>query len=214
MAKFEWFRRTTWTEDDRAEFNARLMRSRGASSKAQYLRIQASHLSDAGHHAAAIELLDRLLAEFPERGELAMAHSQRADSMAALGNRTIAIDEYRLAFDAERAFPNCRTNAYLSFGWLVVEFGLSGLYNEVLAIFSEFGGDLELPFPVMEYQRCAVLAVIAEAQGDSASARDFAVKAIAAASLQHSGFRYHANLGLVKSQPKWMQTKLDAIVGR
>jgi hypothetical protein len=37
MPEVEWFRRTTWTDRDRDEFNARLSRSRGIGNKAQYL---------------------------------------------------------------------------------------------------------------------------------------------------------------------------------
>src|SRR5690349_9374034 len=91
MSNNEWFRRTTWSDADRVDFSARLKRSRGAGNKAQYLRIQAGHLADVGHHAAAIELLDQLLAEFPERVELAQAHAQKAKSLADLGQFAAAI---------------------------------------------------------------------------------------------------------------------------
>jgi tetratricopeptide (TPR) repeat protein len=121
MSKTEWFRRTTWSDADREDFNAHLKRSRGAGNKAQYLRIQAGHLADGGHHAAAIELLDRLFAEFPQRIELAQAHAQKTDSLAKLGQLKAAIQEYRSALQAERDLPNIRTNAWLDFGWLVVE---------------------------------------------------------------------------------------------
>ncbi len=85
MSKPEWFRRSTWTDHDRDEFNARLKRCRGAGSKAQYLRIQACHLAEAGLHANAIELLDCLIMELPERMELANAHLQKAKSLVVLG---------------------------------------------------------------------------------------------------------------------------------
>jgi tetratricopeptide (TPR) repeat protein len=121
MSKTEWFRRSTWSDADREDFNARLKRSRGDGNKAQYLRIQAGHLADAGHHAVAIELLDRLFAEFPQRIELAQAHSQKAESLAQLGQTEAAVKEYRAALQTERDFPNVQTNAWLDFGWLIVE---------------------------------------------------------------------------------------------
>ena len=41
MSKDDWFRRTTWSDEDERAFFARLVRSRGIFRKAQYLRIQA-----------------------------------------------------------------------------------------------------------------------------------------------------------------------------
>ena len=211
MSRIDWYRRSTWTDRDQEEFNARLQRSRGAFNKAQYLRIQAIHLAEAGLNAAAIELLDPLLAEFPERIELASAHLQRAESLATLARPGPAIDEYRAALQAERNFPNVRTNAWLRFGWFAVENGLSDLYDEVLAAFKEFNDNGGLSFPIEEYRYCAVQAIIAQSQGDHSAARQFAARAIIEASKEHSGFRYHAKLGLVKSQPNWMESKLRAL---
>src|SRR5262249_12695215 len=138
MSKTEWFRRTTWSDADRDDFDARLKRSRSAANKAQYLRIQAGHLADAGHHAGAIELLDRLFSEFPERLELTQARAQKAKSLAELGEIEAAIEEYRAALQAQRDFPNVRTNAWLDFGWLVVERQLTDLYAEVSQVSQEF----------------------------------------------------------------------------
>ena len=158
MSKTEWYRRSTWTDFDREEFNARLQRSRGTGNKAQYLRIQASHLAEAGLHAAAIELFDRLLAEFPERIELALAHLQRAQSLAKLGRTGPAIDEYRAALQAERDFPNVQTNAWLSFGWFAVEEQLTELYDEVLVTIEVekcSRDEVVLTFPIIEYRYCS-----------------------------------------------------------
>src|SRR5258708_1677279 len=114
MRNPEWFRRSTWTDQDREEFDAQLKRCRSASKKAQYLRIQAIHLAEAGLHAAAIELLDQLFVKFPERIELTSAYLQKAESFAFLGQTEPAIREFRLALQAERDFPNVRTNAWLN----------------------------------------------------------------------------------------------------
>lgn len=93
MSITDWFRRSSWTARDREEFDARLQRSRGPANKAQYLRIQALHLAEAGLHTAAIDLLDKLLREFPCRTELASAHQQRAESLAKLRQPDAAFDE-------------------------------------------------------------------------------------------------------------------------
>jgi hypothetical protein len=62
----DWYRRQTWTPQDREDFFARLRRSHGAFHKAQYARMQAYTLlttrtQDA--YRAALELLDMILTE-------------------------------------------------------------------------------------------------------------------------------------------------------
>ena len=69
MGRHDWYRRTTWSQTDREAFHARLKRSRSEEGKAQYLRIQALHLQETGDPeriAAAVELLDELLAKYPD----------------------------------------------------------------------------------------------------------------------------------------------------
>ena len=108
MSKTEWYRRSTWTEQDREEFTARLNRSRGAFYKAQYLRIQAAHLAEAGLHAAAIELLDLLLLKFPEKNDLPFAHRQKAIALGRLRQTESAIEEFRAALAAQREYDEFR----------------------------------------------------------------------------------------------------------
>jgi hypothetical protein len=117
MSCTDWFRRSSWTDRDQEEFNARLQRSRGEGNKAQYLRIQAFHLAEAGLDAAAIELIDRLITEFPQKTELASAHHQRAESLAKLGQADSAIAEYRATFQVERLSQ--RPHKCLARLWLV-----------------------------------------------------------------------------------------------
>ena len=66
MSSDDWYRRTTWTDTDRSEFHARLKRSSGDFHKAQYLRIQAHYLANANLTQGAVELLDQLIADFPD----------------------------------------------------------------------------------------------------------------------------------------------------
>jgi len=213
MKKTEWFRRTTWSDADREDFNAHLSRSRGAGNKGQYLRIQAAHLAEAGHHAAAIELLDRLFAEFPQKIELAQAHTQKADSLAKLGEVEPAIQEYRTALQTERDFPNVRTNAWLHFGCFVVERQLTGLYEEVLQVLREFREDGGLTLPLVQYRYAVVQALIADDRGEKARAREFAQQALAEAAKDHSGLRHHPTVGLVGSERNTLENRLRALAG-
>lgn len=213
MTKTEWFRRTTWSDVDREDFNARLNRSRGASNKAQYLRLQALHLGQVGHHTGAIELLDRLFTEFPEKSQLAQAHAQKAESLARIGQTEAAISEYRAALQAERDFPNVRTNAWLDFGWFVLEMQLTPLYDEIVKVTKEFREKVGLQFPATEYRYAAIQALLADYHGDKEQARQFAQQALAEASKDHSGFRYHPTVGLVGSEHETFANRLRILAG-
>jgi tetratricopeptide (TPR) repeat protein len=214
MSKQDWFRRKTWTDSDKAEFNARLNRSRGAGNKAQYLRIQAGHLAEAGHHTAAIELLDRLLTEFPEQFDLAPAHLQKATSLAELGQVAVAVVEFRRAMQSERDFPTVRTSAWLDFGMFVVERVLTVYFDEALSTLKEFGDHSRLMFPSERYRYCAIRALIAGARGDTTTAGDFAKQALVEAEKAHSGFRYHPTVGLVGTESERLENKLRALAAR
>lgn len=213
MSKTEWFRRTTWSDADRQDFGARLKRSRGPGNKAQYLRIQACHLADAGLHTAAIELLDQMFVEFPQRNELAQAHLQKADSLAHLGQIDAAIQEYRAALQAERDYQNVKTNAWLDFGWLVVEKQLVGLYEEVSRILQEFREEGGFKFPSLEYRFAAIQAFLADYRGDNVRAREFAQKALAEVEKRYSGLRYHQQVGLVGSEHNTFSNRLRTLAG-
>jgi len=212
MSQTEWFRRTTWSDADREDFNAHLKRSR-AENKAQYLRIQAWHLADAGRHADAIELLDRLFTEFPERFELAQSHAQKADSLAQFGQIAAAIEEYRAALQAERDFPHVHTNAWLDFGWLVVEMQLTDLYEEASRTLQEFRDDGGIEFPNIEYAYTAIQALLLAARGDNVRAREFAKQALAEADKNHSGLRNRPRLGLVGPERNTFERRLRALAG-
>jgi tetratricopeptide (TPR) repeat protein len=213
MNNIEWFRRSTWSDADRTDFNARLKRCRSASNRAQYLRIQALHLAEAGHHEGAIELLDRLLVDFPDSIDIAQAHTQKGDSLAKLGQTESAIEEYRAALRRERVFPNVRTNAWLSFGWLVVEKQLTGHYDEVSQFMESSHDESGLTFPASEYRYAAIQALLADARGDKILAREFAKAALAETAKDHSGLRYHPKVGLVGSEQVTFANRLRILAG-
>ena len=210
MLKTEWFRRSTWTATDRQDFHARLNRSRTAASKAQYLRIQACHLAEAGYHLPAIELLDLLLDKFPQRTELAQAFGQKAPSLASLGKIDAAVEQFIAALDAERRFPNVKTNAWLEFSLFVAENELSDLYDEIIKVLEEFATPDSLTFPILEYQYWAARSIIANFRDDT-EACIFAQRALDAASKEHSGFRYHPKLGLVTRESSQLTERLIKI---
>lgn len=199
--RHEWFRHSTWSDADRAEFEMRLARAR-ASSRAQYLRIQALHLAEAGDPelvGVALQLLDRLLRDYPDTLQLASAHEQRAECLARRGDVGGAVQAYRSALQAERDHRGLRTNAWLNFGWLVVRHQLAGLYAEVANVLDErISEPMALAFPINKYKYHAVRALLAAYGGRQGEACEHARAALEAQKLEHSGFRYHPRLGLVR----------------
>lgn len=208
----DWFRKTTWSEADQAGFFARLKRSRGAGKKAQYLRIQACHLEATQRPEliwAALSLLDKMLAEYPEQGELASAQGQKASCLAALGRTDEAIASYRDALNTERKFPMRRTRAWLEFGRFVCDHRLVDLYDEAWAVLDEL--KYELMFATDVYELSGIRAIIAAHKGESDRAKQFAETALEAAAATHSGFRYHPKVGLVRDKETPFYKSIEAI---
>jgi tetratricopeptide (TPR) repeat protein len=200
MTHVEWFRHTSWTPEDEADFAARLKRSRTPYHRAQYLRIQAGHLRDVGTRdlaAAALRLLDQLLAEYPEPTQLSTAYLQRAECLFDLERPEDALTAYRQALETQRQYPQWQNQAYLGFGELAVALHRRELYDEVLAALEEFGG--YAVFPVDRFRAAVIRALVADEQGDRSIARDWARRALEAAAATESPFRYHRKLGLVRS---------------
>ncbi len=213
MSREDWYRRSTWTDRDREEFNDRLRRSRGAGNKAQYLRIQAGYLAEAGLPAEAIELLDRMFSEFPERIQLGEAHLQKAECLGKLGQIAQAIQEFRSALQAQRDIPNVQSKAWVIFPWFVVEYQLTELYDEATAVLEEFRDDSWPAFPDIRYRYCVVHSLVAEAYGDLPTAREYAIQALAEAAKDNSGLRYHPTIGLVGSLGNRFEKKLRSLAG-
>ena len=110
-------------------------------------------------------------------------------------------------------FPNVRTNAWLDFGWLVVEKQLTELYVEISRVLQEFREDGGVKFPAIEYRYVAIQALLADARGDKTQARELAGQALAEASKDHSGLRYHPTVGLVGTERSMFESRLRALAG-
>jgi predicted Zn-dependent protease len=211
MARDDWFRQTSWTAQDAVEFQARLKRSRGDVSKAQYLRIQAIHLAGVGLHDAALKLTDQLLKNHPVPSQLASTYLLRAESYAAVGKDAEAADSFRSSLAAQDHYPNMRTCVALSFAWFIVLKGKVELYREVEPLLQRYEKEVGLAFPVQRFKCAVVRALLASEEGRPTQARSFADEARAMAGEQDSGLRYHAKLGLVDDVPPEVAKRLAAI---
>ena len=203
MARSDWYTRSTWTNEDAEAFWSRIRRTRKPEMAAQYIRIQAETLEGQGLVDQATLLLERILAEYPDTFDRAQVFHQLASCREKRGQVNDAILHLRSALEVESQRPSYQTRAWLSFGRIVVEYGRQDLYPEFMAFAetkaSRPGGIESLVvFPVDRYILSSVLAIIARDAGDDGRARDHARDALVAASLTHSGFRYHPTIGLVR----------------
>lgn len=196
-----WYRGTSWSPADQEAFWSRLRRSRGPGRRAQYLRIQAVYLEQAGIVEPAVSLLEHALSEEPAGFDVAEIHHQLATCREKQGRLYEAIEQLRDALAAEARMPNRGTHAWLTLGRIAVENGMSDLYEEVLANVEakreRGGGAPPVVFPADRYLLAAILAVINAHLGNEDTAEELARAALSAAAETQSGLRYHPQVGLV-----------------
>ncbi len=215
MSTKDWFRHTSWTAAEQQDFFARLARAR-KHKKPQYLYIQAACLL--GTHQrrnvqAALDLLDLCLAEYaPDATELEELHHTRGGCFEQLGQTDAAIDAYRLALQARQQDPQGHSLAPLDFAYLIVRAQRTGLYAEAMGALTQYVDEVILLFPDTQYRYCAACAIIAQETGETERAREFAAKALEAASKTNSGLIYHPDVGVVKHIDKRIESRLRKIV--
>ena len=205
----EWFRRSSWSEADRADFSTRLRDTRTSALRAHRLRTQAWHLQACETKTmceAALELLDQLLQECPEPSELATAHQQRAECLVCVDLPVQALDAYRASIAAERIYPEIRGLAYLGFAELVLTLGDHQAYREAIGVLDEFCGDALLPTHV--YRCCVACAFLHEALGQAEEARVCATGALQAAGQTEDDFPEYGLIGLVRDPDPAVQAAM------
>ena len=211
MNRDDWFRRHTWSETDRAEFFARLERSREAN-KGQYVRIQACELHEAGgkrYAAASLELLDLVLKKWPDPIQLASVFHQRAECYADLGDEEAALDAYRKTFHHQRQDRCVGTGAHLDFAWWVAVTGRRDLFEEACGVLDEFRYDIT--FPIAVYKEYGAKALMNAEVGDRRRATECAQAAVDASESVRSGLRHHTTVGLVKIKDLRVHNRLKRL---
>lgn len=205
----DWFRKSTWTKEDQDDFWERFRRAR-PDSRAQYLRIQAFHLSNSGTRElqeAAEVLLGILISDYRESTQLALAFAQRAAIHAAAGNTRQAITDYRAALAQEQQFPNIQSQAWIEFAWLVATEGIEDAFDEAASVLAKC--ELSSPFPLDRFRSSAARAFMAFRRGAADEAKNHARFALELANSKQSGLRHHKALGLVG--PEWDPIRLHLL---
>jgi tetratricopeptide (TPR) repeat protein len=190
MGRDDWFRNTAWDDAIAAAFEAKLWRAR---SKEQYLRIQAGTLADARPDIAHA-LLDRYFG-LPDQFDAAQAYVDRARAYLAQSRLEEALIAYESALAREEEHPNLLTVAYIELPYLVATRTVEKRYSQARELLAKHKH--RLMFPVDHFKWNAAQALIARALGQADSPYQHAKAALEAAERDHSGFRYHAGVGLV-----------------
>ncbi len=200
-----WFRNETWDGTIADHFFKKLGRAR---DKAQYLKLQAWHLAESYPDVAHL-LLDRYF-EFPVDVFRSEAFTIRAKAYVAQGKIAEAISSYEDALAREAEFPNSLTHAFLDLPLLIVIQSLADKYQRATEILMM--NKKRLTFPVEHFLWNAINALIAKQMLRLEESREFALCAMQAANTQHSGFRYHPDVGLVSDKYSDLLERIKALV--
>ncbi|MCC6736033.1 MAG: hypothetical protein IT534_07875 [Bauldia sp.] len=205
MAERDWFRNETWSDAIASEFAARLRRARG---KAQYLRIQATYLA-ISHPEAALSLLDQYFDLGMSSFDLAQAYNVKGQALASLGDIDAAIVAYEAALLRERGSPGVLTQSYLDLPLLLLETKRVALYPRALKVLEDHRA--RVVWPVEQYRSHGARALLLQHFGRFAEAREQARLAMTASARTQSGFRYHQDLGLVRTTTDGFGKRVKAL---
>ena len=191
MGRDDWYRNTTWNDDIRDDFFARLNRSR--LQRDQYLVIQALTLAES-HPDVTLELVQLYFDTRRDTFHDVRAFDAKAKAHLRLRETKPALAAYREVLDLERRFPQMKTNAFVEYPFIVAIEGVRSEYEESVRVLNERAEDLA--FPVQHFMWHAAYALILS-DTSRQDARDHAQMAIKVAKEKKSGFRWHQNLGVV-----------------
>ena len=199
----DWFRSPDWSPDARADFEARLRRSRDWNH-AQYIRIKGLALRDAGHLQPARDLWERVL-------DQDLGHDfEKAGTLEHLG------DSYR-DNDPERAtkyyhrllseHPTLNgTTATVEIALAEIEMakGRRANADEALALLNSFLERGTSQFPNVLFRWHLVLIDVAQASGDKETVQRAARTALDLAS-RGSVFPRHKTVGVVHADARTLR---------
>ena len=201
----EWYRKTSWSENDKNEFFEKLKRARDYN-KAQYLLIQAGTLVSTKNPNlldVAEGLLNKILKEFPnEKGEKSPTLNSLGNIYKIRENYEEAIKYYKKSLEFEEVFPYRITNSYLDYSELIVKTKNYEAYNYAEKILEK-----EIPeslFPVTKYKGFSILAIINYHKGNLKKAKIYENLAEENANAKTTDLRYHKFLGIVKKRNCWL----------
>jgi tetratricopeptide (TPR) repeat protein len=206
MARDDWFRHKNWDSKIEAQFFDKLHRAR---RKAQYLRVQASYLTEE-HPRVALALIEKYFA-LHDHFDDAQAFVSQSDAYLSLGETDAAIQSLQRSLQREREFPNVKTQAWSNYALLIATHQLKSLYDDGLRVLRD-NHLRSTSFPVEQFLWNATHALIIHSQGKHEEAKRYALRALQFAELTKSGFQYHPDVGLVGNRYDDLKAKLRGLV--
>ena len=208
MSRDDWYRNTSWDSTTEAAFRAKLARAR--TSRPQYLRIQASYLTETFPDTAL-----QLIEEYFDTGDefdVPTALCARAEAYLALGRTAEAVDAYKQALEWEVAHPGYISTARIDLPKLVAADRISSEYVYALDVLTTRFSPMDHQFPSVRYFWNGSCALIAYDQGEAVEAKEFAERAMRAATETESPFRYHRTVGVVRDMSDDFGQRIKRIV--
>ena len=212
MASDDWYRNETWNNQVEADFEARLKRSRGASNKAQYLRIQASYLLDSPLEEiqlAGLNLMRRLINEYPtEDDSVIFGQEQLGDYY--LNKKDYKESEYFFHF-VTKYYQNNKTRsgtsglADLKLAETILRSNQEDRFEEAYQLVIDYPTE-ELTFNDSEFYYAELRAQLCDAMNKKVEAKKFARKAVELSKITEPQFSRHKTVGLVKVSERQLRT--------
>jgi hypothetical protein len=203
MSEKDWFRKESWSSEDKEDFFYHLNRSR-KHNRDQYLRIKAYSLQKTKkviNLQGAVDLLTKLEKEYPNSTELSTAFCQKAECYELLGNKSEAIKAFRASFDEIRKRPNVKPATQITFGRFIIKNKLYEYYEEVLRMLDEFTEKNDLRFPAFRYNYFSICAIISNRFGKKDVTKECAQHALAAYEERFSGYYSQQKLSEANEPP-------------
>ena len=185
MSSDDWYRNEDWNDSVEEYFYSKLKRAR--TQREQYFIIQALTLTDK-HPKVSLRLVDEYFESRKDQFDDVRALLARANAFIALGELEKCVGTYKEILQREREFPKHQTDVYLDYPYLVATQKIESEFTNALDVLNEHID--RLTFPLDHYKWHASKAIISS---DGSEAK----KALEAAKVKRSGFRFHQDVGLV-----------------
>lgn len=185
MSSDDWYRNKNWNATIEEHFYSKLNRAR--TQRDQYLVIQALTLAD-NHPEVSLRLVNEYFESRKDQFDDVRALLAKANAYRTLNDLDGCISAFKEVLGREREFPNHQTGVYLDYPYLVATQKIENEYPNALDVLNEHVD--RLTFPLDHYKWHASKALI---NNDGSEAQ----KALEAAKVKKSGFRFHQDVGLV-----------------
>ncbi len=201
----EWFRSRDWSSDAEQDFETRLGRAR-AGNRAQYLRIKAAALIDAGNLDAAAVLLHRVVDDYGDDWiQVTASHEHLGDIYRSRGDLDGAESEYRRVLMLSPNLSGTTGEVHLKLGEVLLAAGTDD-FAEIEQLIA--ASRPHVVFNTSAFRANVLDARVAAASGDVARRRASATAALALVNAP-SQFSRHPTVGLVEASPSLLAEVAD-----